>query len=229
MAKTLKKEVPEVKEKKYPTISHGSLTLLNTNTVRTHNINGSINNDTLKNFQKFLAEIFESNAKIDSDAEEAKEKAEFKKIHDPEAKPEFTVTKKKVERINLVLNSGGGSVDVMLEIVSLMKMSSIPIDTYCFGSAMSAAFFIFIHGKRRFVGEGVSIMTHSISSMAWDNVPNMKIYVEYLNTKNEYAQQEIAKRTGISLEKLKEKEHVDWFMGAEEVLDLKIAEYLIKD
>ncbi|AQW88975.1 putative ATP-dependent Clp protease proteolytic subunit [Erwinia phage pEa_SNUABM_50] len=228
MSKKTDKEVKDTKEK-YTVVKHGSLTLVNTPTVKTFYMNGSIDHPTLTKFQKFLEDTCTENNKIDTEETERKEKDEFKKIHDPESKPEFVPAKRKVERINLVINSGGGLVAVMLEVVALMKTSPIPIDTYCFGSAMSAAFFIFLHGKRRFVGEGASFMTHSIGAMAWDNVPNMTIRMEYLVKQNEYAQQEIAKRTGIPLEKLKEKEHLDWYLTAEEALDVKIGEYLIRD
>lgn len=228
-AKEVKKEVKE-EAQKYTTVKHSALTLVNNPSVKTHYINGAIDHSTLKDFQSFLNTILDENRKLDDEATERSDKQKFKNIHEPDAKPEFvSAPKPKVERINLVINSGGGLVAVMLAMVALMKTSPIPIDTYCFGSAMSAAFFIFLHGKRRYIGPGASFMTHSIGAMAWDNVPNMVIRMEYLVQQNKYAQEEIAKRTGLTLEWLKEKEHVDVYFSATEALDVKIGDVLIVD
>lgn len=228
--KELSTESETVKTESYNTIKHSSLTLVNNPQVRTHYINGSIDFTTLKDFQTFIKNVIDENQTIEINEKEAKNKKSFKAIHEPDAKPEYESEQKpKVERINLVIDSGGGFVTVMLSIVALMKTCPIPIDTYCFGHAMSAAFFIFLHGKRRYIGQGSSFMTHSIASMAWDNVPNMKIRIEYLNNQNKYAQQEISKRTGLTLEWLTEKEHIDVFFTDKEALDAKIGDVYIVD
>lgn len=230
MKKNSAKSETTEEKKSYSTVKHSSLTLLNNPSVKTHYINGSIDHKTLNEFKDLLNKVLEDNQKIDSDEAERIAKQKFKAIHEPEAKPEFVAeSKPKIERINLVINSGGGMVSVMLEVVALMKSSPIPIDTYCFGSAMSAAFFIFIHGKRRYVGTGASFMTHSISSMVWDNVPNMETRVKYLVNQNKYAQDEIAKRTNLTLDWLKEHEHVDVYFSSNESLDSKIADILVID
>lgn len=217
----------ESKEVKHTTVKYSSLPLLDNRSFATHTIAGTINDATFKEFREFLKKVYEQNLDIDKEEKEYKEKEAFKKIHDPEAKPEFRSTKVKVERINLIVDSHGGSCSSMTNIVALMNASSIPIDTYCFGTAMSAGFMIFIHGKRRYIDQTVSMLTHSLSAVAWDNAPNIKRISEHYSKMNETYQKMIAAKTGLTMEWLKENEERDITFTYNEVLKHKIADILV--
>lgn len=215
------------KETKFPTVKYNSLSLFNNPSFATHTIAGGINDSTFKDFREFLNKVFDHNQKIDDDEREFKEKEAFNKIHDPEAKPTFRSTKTKIERINLIVDSRGGSCSSMTNIVALMNSSPIPIDTYCFGSAMSAGFMIFIHGKRRYIDGTVDLMTHSLSTMVWDDAPSIKRYTDHILRLNDIYQKMIADKTGLTLEWIKQNEERDIHFIAEEALQNKIADVLV--
>lgn len=215
------------KEIKHPTVKYSSLPLFNNPSFATHTIAGGINDGSYKEFRDFLKKVHEENQKIDDEEREHKEKEAFNKIHDPEAKPTFRPSKPKVERINLVVDSRGGSCSSMTNIVALMNVSPIPIDTYCFGTAMSAGFMIFIHGKRRYIDGAVDLMTHSLATMVWDVAPNIQTYANHLMELNGIYQKMIAEKTGLTLEWLKSNETRDVHFLAEDVLKNKIADVLV--
>lgn len=215
------------KETKYQTVKYSSLPLFNNPSFATHTIAGGINDGSYKDFRDFLKKVHEENQKIDDEEREYKEKEAFNKIHDPEAKPTFRPSKTKVERINLVVDSRGGSCSSMTNIVALMNASSIPIDTYCFGTAMSAGFMIFIHGKRRYIDGAVDLMTHSLSTMVWGVAPDIQSYANHLMELNGIYQKMISEKTGLTIEWLKDNQTRDVHFLAEDVLKNKIADVLV--
>ena len=215
------------KEIKYSTVKYNSLSLFNNPSFATHTLVGTINDSSYKDFRDFLKKVYEENQKIDDEEREHKEKEAFNKIHDPEAKPKFCSSKPKVQRINLIIDSRGGSCSSMTNIVALMNASPIPIDTYCFGCAMSAGFMIFIHGKRRYIDGTVDLMTHSLSTMVWDDAPSIKRYSDHIQRLNRIYQQMISDRTGLSMAWIEENEERDIHFIAEEALQNKIADVLV--
>lgn len=215
------------KETKHQTVKYNSLPLFNNPSFATHTIAGGINDGSYKEFRDFLKKVHDENQKIDDEEREYKEKEAFNKIHDPEAKPTFRTSKTKVERINLVIDSRGGSCSSMTNIVALMNASPIPIDTYCFGTAMSAGFMIFIHGKRRYIDSTVDLMTHSLSTMVWGVAPDIQSYANHLMELNGIYQKMISEKTGLTMEWLKDNQTRDVHFLAEDVLKNKIADVLV--
>lgn len=226
------KKVKKVKEPKVevkaPTVTYSSLTIMDNPKVATHTMTGTINDSTHKEFREFLNKVFEHNRKIDDDARENAEKVAFNKIHDPEAKSTFVFKKDKIERINLIIDSYGGACRSMMNITALMEASPIPIDTYCFGVAMSAGFMIFVHGKRRYLGTASDLMTHSLSTMVWDNAPNILTQAEQINKLNQIFQKIISSKTGLTMDWMKENEKIDVHFFADEAVKLKIADVIVE-
>lgn len=215
------------KETKHQTVKYSSLPLFNNPSFATHTIAGSINDGSYKEFRDFLRKVHDENQKIDDEAREYKEKEAFNKIHDPEAKPTFRTSKPKVERINLIIDSRGGSCSSMTNIVALMNASPIPIDTYCFGSAMSAGFMIFIHGKRRYIDRTANFMTHSLAAGVLDKVHEMLRYSTHLDGINKIYQDMIVSKTGLTIEWVQQHQDQDTFMLYEQILENKIADVLV--
>lgn len=65
--------------------------------------------------------------------------------------------------IKLYINSLGGSVYDMWGLIDVMLSSKTPIHTYCVGSAMSAAFKIFLAGQKRFCYKHSTFMYHQMT------------------------------------------------------------------
>ena len=78
------------------------------------------------------------------------------------------------EPILLYIDSYGGSVYTGLGLVDLIENNKTPIYTVCLGSAMSMAFWIFIMGKKRYVGDRATLMFHDVSTYIWDKAEGIK-------------------------------------------------------
>jgi ATP-dependent protease ClpP protease subunit len=217
------------KSKEIQTIKTKDLKLVNDPEYATFNIHGEINYTTFKEFSDFLKDTITKNREITEKEENHKAKMIFDKKHDPKAKAEYLPKENKVKRINLLINSYGGYVTVMHNIVMLMEASPIPIDTYCFGDAQSAGFYIFIHGKQRYLGRFASLMTHSMTSWNIGTVPAIARYTENLVAINKGIQDVIAKKTKIPKKFLIEKEDVDVYFKIEECIKYKITDFIVED
>lgn len=62
--------------------------------------------------------------------------------------------------IKLIINSFGGDVYDGFGIIGVMENSKTPIHTYCYGSAMSMSFLIFVSGHYRYAHKFCTFMYH---------------------------------------------------------------------
>ena len=76
--------------------------------------------------------------------------------------------------IELHLYSNGGDVFMGLDMYSHIKKSTIQIDTYVDGMIASAATFIFLAGKNRYIGEYGHILIHQLSTEFWGKYEDLK-------------------------------------------------------
>ena len=211
------------------TIKMKELKLLNDPEYATFNMFNGIDHSTFKDFSKFLEDIITKNREIDERERNHKAKMAFDKKNDPKAKAEYLPSETKIKRINLNINSHGEYVSVMHNIVMLMETSPIPIDTYCFADAQSAGFYIFIHGKQRYLGKFAMLMSHSMFAWNVGTVPAIARYTETLVATNKGIQDVIAKKTKIPKKFLVEKEDVDVFFTIEECVKYKITDFVVED
>jgi len=72
-------------------------------------------------------------------------------------------TKSKKKRLTLFINSQGGNLYDAFALIDVIRASRIPVDTVGIGSIMSAAFLIFVCGKKRYIAPNTSIMCHEYS------------------------------------------------------------------
>ena len=85
--------------------------------------------------------------------------------------------------IKIMINSGGGDVQVMMTIIEAIKISKTPVYTVCFSSAMSAAAEILAAGHKRYALPGTCVMVHSGSCSyggTMEQAESYKKYVDYL-------------------------------------------------
>ena len=140
-------------------------------------------------------------------------------------------TRKNFERkpIKLYINSYGGGIYNMWGLVDIIENSKTPIHTYCTGYAMSAAFMIFISGHKRFISKHATLLYHQLSAYT-DGT-----YQDILETSEEYnyCQTEmeavVRSHTNIKQSKLNtiRKNKIDWYIRANEAIELGIADEII--
>lgn len=122
--------------------------------------------------------------------------------------------------IPVVIDSYGGEVYCLLELISLFQSSPVPIATICNGKAMScgAMLFMFGHENYRFMSEHATIMIHEVSSFNFGKVEEIKSDAHETDRLNnlifKLAAKNIGKKENYFLELLHKHNHADIFMNA---------------
>lgn len=124
--------------------------------------------------------------------------------------------------IPVVIDSYGGEVYCLLELISLFQSSPVPIATICNGKAMScgAMLFMFGHESLRFMSEHATLMIHEVSSISFGKVEEIKSdakEVDRLNSKIfEMAAKHLGHKSSYFLDLLHKMKHSEVYMTAKE-------------
>lgn len=131
--------------------------------------------------------------------------------------------------IKIMINSGGGDVQVMLTIIKTMKISKTPIYTICFSSAMSAAAEILAAGHKRYALPGTCVMVHSGSCSYGGTMEQAESCKKYVDSLTKKANEEFLDNTKIDAKTLKKKGASDWYMDENEALEKGVIDYIVTD
>lgn len=137
----------------------------------------------------------------------------------------------KREPIKLILNSPGGGVYEGMGIVDAIETSITPVHIYVYGQAMSMAFAIATSGHYRYASKRATFMYHEL---IWDSGPEkMKHHEQELKeSKRLWTVYDdiISNNTDIPIKTLQKvrKEQKEWYMTAEEALNLGIIDEILK-
>ena len=139
---------------------------------------------------------------------------------------------KKVEEripIKVMINSGGGDVQVMMTIIKSIKISKTPVHTICFSSAMSAAAEILAAGHKRYALPGTCVMVHSGSCSYGGTMEQAESCKKYVDALTKRATDEFVVNTNINAKTLKKKGASDWYMDENEALENGVIDAIITD
>lgn len=134
-----------------------------------------------------------------------------------------------VKPIKLYINSGGGKVYSTLALVDIIRNSNTPIDTYCFGHAMSGGLWIFSTGRKRYIGKNSTLMYHAVTLGVRDKIVGVKEEVKQSGILQNLFDNQIIETSNVS-KKILEKhqnEKSDWYISAEEALKLGLADKIL--
>lgn len=107
--------------------------------------------------------------------------------------------------IKLYINSFGGSAYDMWGLIDIMLSSKTPIYTYCVGSAMSAAFKIFLAGQKRFCYKHSTFMYHQMTVYGGDQkYQDVVEGKDELDTLNRQIEEFVIERTRFTREQVNE-------------------------
>lgn len=129
--------------------------------------------------------------------------------------------------IKIMINSGGGDVQVMMTIIEAIKISKTPVYTVCFSSAMSAAAEILAAGHKRYALPGTCIMVHSGSCMYGGTMEQAESYKKYVDSLTKRATDTFLANTKINAKTLKKKGASDWYMNEYEALENGVIDKII--
>ena len=129
--------------------------------------------------------------------------------------------------IELHINSNGGCVFIGIDIYNFIINFKIPIYTYTNGFIASAATFMYLGGKKRFIYENNYVLIHQLSTGAWgtyqilkDEMNNNKKLMETIN--NLYK-----KYTNLPKKKLNEMLKNEIYLNANECIKYNFSTDLI--
>lgn len=130
--------------------------------------------------------------------------------------------------IKIMIDSGGGEVQVMLAIIKAIQMSKTPVYTivYCF--AMSAAAQILAAGHKRYAFPGTCVMVHSGSAGMSGTMEQVESQKKYIEAVVKRANNEFVNCTKIDAKTLKRKGASDWYMDEDEALKFGIVDEIIQ-
>lgn len=136
---------------------------------------------------------------------------------------------RKVEGAIIDINSPGGSVNSLSEILGIMKTSQLTFITYCSGHALSCGAVLLSCGEKRYVSPHGVVMVHGISAnIGYGPVEDNTVHQEFLAKMNERFLNIVAKNCKMPLatlkKKIKDSGSRNLWMFAEEALKLKIVD-----
>lgn len=131
--------------------------------------------------------------------------------------------------INLIVNSFGGTVYDGNLIIGVIRTSDTPVDTYCFGKAMSAGLAIFISGRNRFAGELATFMYHDASVGIINSIDGLINPVNHFTKLRNMCDQFILENTKMPKHIMDKKKEIkeDWYFFAEEAVAWGVADEII--
>lgn len=134
--------------------------------------------------------------------------------------------------IPIVIDSYGGSVYSLLSMIDVIKSSKKKIATICLSKAMSCGVILLSCGDQglRFISPNSTTMIHSVSSMTWGKLEDMKVDVSEADRLNNIIfsilDKNCQKNDGYFKQIIKDKMNADWFLSASDTLYHNIANHI---
>jgi ATP-dependent Clp endopeptidase proteolytic subunit ClpP len=134
--------------------------------------------------------------------------------------------------IPVVIDSYGGQVYSLMAMIASIKGSSIPVATIVEGKAMSCGALLFSYGASgyRFMDKHATIMIHDVSSGARGKIEEIKADAKEGDRLNQLVYREMAANCGkepeFFLKQIHDRSHADWYLDADEALDIGLANHL---
>jgi len=134
------------------------------------------------------------------------------------------------EIIPIVIDSYGGAVHGLLAMVDIINNCPKTIATIGTGKSMSAGAILLSCGTKgyRYCTKNNTVMLHDVASGSWGKIEEMKVDVKEAERLNEclfdLLDTNCGKKPGFFKKKYDEHHHADWFLTAEEALELGLVD-----
>ncbi len=135
---------------------------------------------------------------------------------------------KKLDSITISLNSFGGSVYEMFGIIDFIRNCPVKINVVVRATAMSAAAVILACATgKRMAGKHAQIMLHELSSETAGKLSDIKVSATHLDVIEKDGNKLLAEATGKTIEFWEHKMKKDFYVTAEQALELGIIDEII--
>jgi ATP-dependent Clp endopeptidase proteolytic subunit ClpP len=126
--------------------------------------------------------------------------------------------------IEIVINSGGGSVFAglaLFDYIQMVRGAGCPVTTTAVGMAASMAGVLLQAGSTRVMSEHSYLMVHEASTATWGKLSELRDEVELIDKLEERMLLILAERSTMSAKQIKAKcARRDWWLSAQEALKL---------
>lgn len=131
--------------------------------------------------------------------------------------------------IKIWINSDGGDLDTVMNITSLIKLSKTPVITIGMGKCYSSGGILLMAGHKRYIFDTTTCLIHDGSTGMGGAVGKVMDSFEFTKKVEETVKQYIMARTKITPKMYDSNYRKDWFIFADEMIKLSIADIIITD
>lgn len=131
--------------------------------------------------------------------------------------------------IKIFIDSDGGDLDATFTIIDSIKLSKTPVWTINIGCAYSGGFFIFINGHKRFAAPLSRFLYHEGSTVNVGDANKFNNFADFYKTQLELLKTITLSATSITEEQYKEHQKDDWWLNAQEALELNVCDEIIEE
>lgn len=126
--------------------------------------------------------------------------------------------------IKIYVNSTGGDLNAMFQISDSIRLSKTPVWTINTGKAYSSGMFIFISGHKRIAYPSSTFLYHQGSGLSGGDAHKMENFQSFYSKQLAKLEKLVLKHTKISQELYNEHKKDDWWMFADEALELGVCD-----
>lgn len=131
------------------------------------------------------------------------------------------------KRILIMVDSPGGSVEVLASIIGAIKISKTPIYTCCYCTAYSAAADLLACGHKRFALPMTSMMFHAGSACYQGSQNDINKAKKFFDSMGKRVSDEVNSRTKFDAKFLRKLKTDDMYMNEEEALELGVIDEIV--
>ena len=133
------------------------------------------------------------------------------------------------KRILIMIDSPGGSVEVLTSIIGVIKISKTPIYTCCYCTAFSAAADLLAYGHKRLALPHTSMMFHAGSCQYGGTQSQVDSAKKFFDGMGKRVSDEVNSRTNFDAKIIKKMKTDDVYMTEEDALKLGVIDEIVND
>lgn len=129
--------------------------------------------------------------------------------------------------IKIFINSDGGCVNSVLEMISIISLSKTKVITIGLGKIYSSGFLLMLAGHERLILEHTSGLLHSGSTGTFNNTDKLLDYSDFTKELEKRLKKYILSKTNITEKEYDKRYREDWWFQAEDLIKYKVADRIV--
>jgi ATP-dependent protease ClpP protease subunit len=129
--------------------------------------------------------------------------------------------------IKIFINSDGGCVNSVLEMISIISLSKTKVITIGLGKVYSSGFLLICAGHERLILEHTSGLLHSGSTGTFGNTDKLLDYSSFTKGLEKRLKKYVLEKTSITEQEYDKRYREDWWFQAEDLIKYKVADRIV--